>query len=144
MPSSRRILVIAGGGAKGAYAFGCMKALRDREEQFDCVAGASAEALNAVIWSTGCFEKGERLWKDMSFQTVYPFRMFDAARYPRFLILGLCSAYLLVRLIWSAIRGVDTPLWRLWIGLFILASSITITVSLTGLGVVWKHHPSLM
>ena len=131
MPSFHRVLVIAGGGAKGAYAFGCLKAFRERGETFDGVAGASAGALNALIWSTGCFEKGESLWKSMSFETVYPFRMFDPARYPPVLTKGLSAAYVLGRLTWSAITGIDTPLRRLWIALFSLAAATAITISLT-------------
>jgi len=42
---------------------------------FDCVAGTSVGALNAAIWSTGSFEKGNRLWQDLSFQTVLPVRI---------------------------------------------------------------------
>jgi hypothetical protein len=145
MPSFRRVLVIAGGGAKGAYAFGCLKALRDRKEIFDCVAGASAGALNALIWSTGCFEKGERLWRSMSYETVYPFTMFDPARCPRLLVKGLSSAYVIGRLIWSAITGIDTPFRRVWIGLFTLTSSIAITVILEMLfGIEWKYCPLIV
>jgi predicted acylesterase/phospholipase RssA len=37
----RRALVLCGGGAKGAYAFGCLKAFRERNIHFDAVAGTS-------------------------------------------------------------------------------------------------------
>jgi predicted acylesterase/phospholipase RssA len=69
-----RVLVLGGGGAKGAYAFGCLKALRDREFAFDAISGASAGALNALAWSTGSFAEAEELWLRMSLETVYPFK----------------------------------------------------------------------
>jgi predicted acylesterase/phospholipase RssA len=124
---TRRALVIAGGGAKGAYAFGCMKAFCERKITFDSVAGASAGALNALIWSADCFVEGERLWTSMSFETVYPFKMLDPSRFSLATrrIVGL--AYFLSRLIWSAVIGISTPFRRMWIAIFALAASLTVS-----------------
>lgn len=58
----RRGLVIEGGGGKGAFAVGCMKALKDRAIEFDAVAGTSAGALCALIWATDSVAEGERVW----------------------------------------------------------------------------------
>lgn len=55
-----RGLAIAGGGAKGAYSFGCIKALQ--EVSFDAVAGTSAGALNAAIVASQDMDLGEKLW----------------------------------------------------------------------------------
>ena len=41
----RRGLVFEGGGGKGAFAVGCMKALKERGLEFDAVAGTSAGGL---------------------------------------------------------------------------------------------------
>jgi predicted acylesterase/phospholipase RssA len=54
-PRVRRGLVLAGGGAKGAYQFGCLKAFRERQIEFDYVSGTSVGALNAVLAATGRF-----------------------------------------------------------------------------------------
>jgi hypothetical protein len=59
----RRGLVVQGGGAKGAFALGCMRALRDHGIEFSAVAGTSAGALCAIIWSTGRIDEGAELWK---------------------------------------------------------------------------------
>lgn len=67
----RRGLVIAGGGAKGAYTFGCLKALRELGLEFGAVAGTSAGALNAAIWSIGDMDAGERLWSSISPASAY-------------------------------------------------------------------------
>ncbi|MGH9810605.1 MAG: patatin-like phospholipase family protein, partial [Terriglobia bacterium] len=50
---ARRGLVIQGGGAKGAFALGCMKAFQEHGIDFSAVAGTSAGGLCAIIWSTG-------------------------------------------------------------------------------------------
>jgi predicted acylesterase/phospholipase RssA len=70
----RRALVLAGGGAKGAYAFGCLRAFRRCGIRFDAVTGTSVGALNALIWSAGAFREGRRLWSNLSFRSVYPVR----------------------------------------------------------------------
>ncbi|WP_314963952.1 patatin-like phospholipase family protein [Bradyrhizobium cosmicum] len=63
--SIRRGLVIQGGGAKGAFALGCMQALKKHGIDFSAVAGTSAGGLCAIIWSTGQVEEGVRIWKEI-------------------------------------------------------------------------------
>lgn len=69
--AARRGMVIVGGGALGAYSFGCMKAFAEAGLTFEVIAGTSAGSLNAAIWSTGQMEQGERLWSSMSPETTY-------------------------------------------------------------------------
>ena len=58
-------LVIAGGGFKGAYHVGVWKALREAGVyRFDCVAGTSAGALNAILIANGDLDQAERLWNE--------------------------------------------------------------------------------
>jgi len=71
----RRALVLAGGGARGAYTFGCLLAFRKRRIEFDAVSGTSAGALNAILWASGSVGAGARLWKRLSFGTTYPPRL---------------------------------------------------------------------
>lgn len=54
----RRGLVIQGGGAKGAFALGCLKAFKENQIEFVAVAGTSAGALCAIIWSADKVEEG--------------------------------------------------------------------------------------
>jgi hypothetical protein len=68
----RRGLVLAGGGAKGAYAFGCLIALKRLGISFDVVSGTSVGALNAALWSSDSMRRGIRIWRDISFGTTYP------------------------------------------------------------------------
>ncbi|WP_172315228.1 patatin-like phospholipase family protein [Paraburkholderia solitsugae] len=69
----RRGLVIAGGGAKGAYSFGALKALHESDIKFEAVSATSAGALNAAIWATGQIEAGEILWRRVSPHNTYQF-----------------------------------------------------------------------
>jgi len=60
-------LVLSGGGAKGAYQVGVLKALRELGTRIDAVSGASIGALNgAILASSPSFETGiqrlEELW----------------------------------------------------------------------------------
>ncbi len=58
-------LVIAGGGFKGAYHVGVWKALREAgADRFDCVAGTSAGALNAILIANGEVGQAEKLWEE--------------------------------------------------------------------------------
>jgi predicted acylesterase/phospholipase RssA len=59
----RRGLVIGGGGAKGAYALGCLLALSESGISFDAVAGTSVGGLLAAIWSSGRIKQAAELWR---------------------------------------------------------------------------------
>lgn len=43
-----KVLVLSGGGARGAYQMGCIEALMDRGERWDAIVGTSVGALNAA------------------------------------------------------------------------------------------------
>ena len=64
-------LVLEGGGAKGAYAFGCIKALTEAGIRFDAVAGSSVGALNAALLGAGMVDFGEAYWGAMRHRKVY-------------------------------------------------------------------------
>jgi len=65
-----RGLVLEGGGAKGAYALGCLLALEEKGIRFDVISGTSVGALNAAISSAELLESGKELWKNLSFSKV--------------------------------------------------------------------------
>lgn len=86
-PQKRRGLVLSGGGAKGAFEFGCLQALADANLKFDAVAGTSVGSLNAVLFATKSLDEGSSIWAALSFATTYPLRRSILA-----LLLGLLSA----------------------------------------------------
>lgn len=102
MTAPIRGLAIAGGGAKGAYSFGCLKALKD--VPFHAVAGTSAGALNAAIVASCDMDLGEDLWLRVTPEsTLQPWPwMHKAGTWPaRFIFLSILIPNLLV----SRLRG---------------------------------------
>jgi Patatin-like phospholipase len=67
-------LVLEGGGGKGAYQMGALRAFAERGLCFDCVAGTSVGGLNAALWATGKLAEGENLWFNISQDKIYPWR----------------------------------------------------------------------
>lgn len=68
MISTKKIgIALEGGGAKGAYEIGVLRAIQELDIQYDCVVGTSIGALNAVAYALKEYEKYSSLWKDMDF-----------------------------------------------------------------------------
>lgn len=68
MTSTKKIgIALEGGGAKGAYQLGVLRAIQELGIIYDCVVGTSIGALNAVAYALQEYEKYSALWKDMSF-----------------------------------------------------------------------------
>ena len=84
-PDARsRGLVLAGGGAKGAFAFGCLQAFRREGIEFSAVAGTSVGALNALLWATNSMREGEKIWEGHPLEaTVQPTRKAIGSSIPR-------------------------------------------------------------
>lgn len=57
-----RGLALEGGGAKGAYQAGVIKAFNKRGIKFDGVAGTSIGAINAAFYASGNFDLMYKLW----------------------------------------------------------------------------------
>jgi predicted acylesterase/phospholipase RssA len=91
----RRIgLVLSGGGAKGAYHIGCLKALREAGiDRFAAIAGSSVGAINAVCAATGRLDTAERAWRALGPFDVVRLRFRDAWRLPLWLVAALGSEF---------------------------------------------------
>jgi len=100
----RRGLAIVGGGAKGAYSLGCMKALHRAGFHFEAVSGTSAGSLNAAVWSSGDIEAGERLWAEMSPQSSYR-RRSSLQALPRSLARLVGTGVVILALLIAQMRG---------------------------------------
>ncbi|MDH8678569.1 patatin-like phospholipase family protein [Fusibacter bizertensis] len=57
-----RGIALEGGGAKGAFHVGAMKALKELGVEYHAVAGASIGALNGALLATNQLEKLEKIW----------------------------------------------------------------------------------
>jgi len=63
-------LVLSGGGAKGAYEAGCVRALQEIGYEFDLVCGTSIGALNGLLVAQKDFDPMYRMWEELSIEQV--------------------------------------------------------------------------
>ena len=70
-------LVLSGGGSKGAYQIGAYRALRKIGKNPEIVTGTSVGAINGLLITQGDLYKAVKLWKNMSFSTIYDENSFD-------------------------------------------------------------------
>ena len=66
-----RGLALEGGGARGAYQIGVVKALVENGYVFDGVVGTSIGAINAAILAQGDVEKAVELWTNISVEKIF-------------------------------------------------------------------------
>ena len=64
-------LTLEGGGARGAYHIGAVKALIENGYEFQAVVGTSIGAINAAFIAQGDFDKVYRLWESVSFSDLF-------------------------------------------------------------------------
>ncbi|MEG2646290.1 MAG: patatin-like phospholipase family protein, partial [Clostridia bacterium] len=64
-------LVLEGGGAKGSYQVGAMKALIENGFEFSCVTGTSIGAINAALIAQGDFDLLYEMWQTMSYDDLF-------------------------------------------------------------------------
>lgn len=68
MKNKKKIgVVLEGGGAKGAYEIGVLKALNQLNIKFDTVVGTSIGALNAVAYAVNEYEAYSQMWSKFKF-----------------------------------------------------------------------------
>ncbi len=63
-------LVLAGGGARGAYEIGAWRALRELDIRINAVCGTSVGALNAAIVAQDDYDLGVKIWSEMTIDKV--------------------------------------------------------------------------
>ena len=87
-------LVLSGGGAKGAYHIGCLKALRAAGiDRFAAIAGSSVGAINAVCAATGRIDTAEHAWRALGPFDVVRLRCRNGWRLPLWLLAALGSEF---------------------------------------------------
>ena len=67
----KRAIVLAGGGAKGAYQIGFWMALRELGIDFDIVTGSSVGALNAALFVQGDFDAALSMWENIKTEDIF-------------------------------------------------------------------------
>jgi len=67
----KRGLALEGGGARGAYHIGVVKAYLENGYEFDGFVGTSIGAINSAILAQGDFEKAEELWRNITLEQLF-------------------------------------------------------------------------
>lgn len=65
-----RAIVLAGGGARGAYQMGAWRALRELGVDYQMVFGTSIGAINGAMMAQGDYELTEQLWVNLTLDQV--------------------------------------------------------------------------
>lgn len=63
-------LVLSGGGSRGAYQMGAIKAFNEMNIKFDIVTGTSVGALNGAIYVQGDITTAYNLWEEVDYKQV--------------------------------------------------------------------------
>ncbi len=66
-------LVLDGGGARGAYQIGALKALQEKGYHFDGVVGTSIGALNGAILCQDELPLAQEIWEQLDYQHIFAF-----------------------------------------------------------------------
>lgn len=74
---ANRVLIMSGGGSKGAFQAGVIEQLIRKEWEPDAVAGISVGALNGVMVATGQADKLIKIWRDLREEQVLTKRRID-------------------------------------------------------------------
>lgn len=83
-------LVLPGGGAKGAYQVGVMKALKEMgiSKHITSVSGTSIGALNALLFVQDDIKIAENIWENISIEKIMPTDNFDLMKRGALLSIG--------------------------------------------------------
>lgn len=104
-------LVLAGGGARGAYQIGVWKALNELkiDKYIEVISGTSIGALNSILIKQEDIDIAEELWAELNNDTVFPTDEMDMLRRSILLTIGSKSLDFIKRYIPKTIVGGDVP-----------------------------------
>ncbi len=70
-------IVLAGGGARGAYEIGALRAIKEQGIKIGAICGTSIGAVNAALFAQGDFEKCEKIWREVTTADVVDMTAFS-------------------------------------------------------------------
>jgi len=112
-------LGLEGGGAKGAYSMGAIKACQDRGVAFNIIAGTSVGALNGAIVAANVIEEGCSLWGSLAFGRVARFRRPICFWAPLVVAASAINKINPLRA-WARLHSFELIVWTVLTGFFIL------------------------
>ncbi|MBQ7793513.1 MAG: patatin-like phospholipase family protein [Clostridia bacterium] len=70
-------VVLAGGGARGAYEVGAWRAISEQDIKIGAVCGTSIGSINAAVFAQGDYEKCEQIWRSVTTADVVDMTAFS-------------------------------------------------------------------
>lgn len=116
LPGGKRIgLVLAGGGAKGAYQVGCLRALRQAGlDDFSAISGSSVGAIHGVLLATGKLERASEAWSRLRFRDICKLMPHRLALMPTWMAAAFTSEFSPFS-VWRFSDSCVHPVWwRRW------------------------------
>ncbi|MGD1105051.1 MAG: patatin-like phospholipase family protein, partial [Terriglobia bacterium] len=93
-------LVLTGGGAKGAYQVGCLKALRHAGyTSFSAISGTSVGAMNAMLLAAGKLNVAEDAWTNLRCRDIIGFKPSKLLLLPLWAIAAVLSEFCLAKVL---------------------------------------------
>ena len=108
-------VVLTGGGAKGAYQIGCLRALQDAGLSLDAISGASVGAIHGVMLAAGKLDEAEAIWRRARWRDVATVATHRLRLLPIWLLAGLVSEFSPFK-VWRLSESVTHPVrWRRYV-----------------------------
>jgi NTE family protein len=76
----KRALVLSGGGARGAYEVGVLKALKEQGMEYDLAFGTSIGGINAAFYVQDKIQRVEELWVSLKATDIFRFPNIEQIR----------------------------------------------------------------
>jgi Patatin-like phospholipase len=115
-PPFRIGVVLTGGGAKGAYQIGCLRALRDAGLlPLNAISGASVGAIHGVMLAAGRLDDAEAIWRRARWRDVATTATHRLRLFPFWLLAGVVSEFSPFN-VWRLSESMTHPVrWRRYI-----------------------------
>lgn len=109
-------VVLTGGGAKGAYQIGCLRALQEAGiSQVDAISGVSVGAIHGVMLAAGKVDEAETIWRRASWRDVASVATHRLRWLPVWVLAGLGSEFSPLK-VWRLSESVTHPVrWRRYV-----------------------------
>lgn len=109
-------VVLTGGGAKGAYQIGCLRALQDAGlSPLDAISGASVGAIHGAMLAAGKLDEAEAIWRRVRWRDVASVATRRLWLLPVWLLAGVVSEFSPFK-VWRLSESVTHPVrWRRYV-----------------------------
>src|ERR1035437_6776706 len=109
-------VVLTGGGAKGAYQIGCLRALQDAGlTPVAAISGVSVGAIHGVMLAAGKLDEAEAIWRCLRWRDVATVATHRLRLFPVWLLAGVASEFSPFK-VWRLSDSVTHPArWRRYV-----------------------------